>query len=86
MSPKPLMWQDEAACAGDSRFTARLDWLDASDLHEMDAMCGECPVFEQCNKWASTQNEDGSPAVVEVFAAGHWRQPKWMSTTTTTTT
>ncbi|AYD82248.1 WhiB family transcription factor [Mycobacterium phage Wamburgrxpress] len=69
MSPKPLRWQDEAVCAGDSRFTANPDWLDASDLYEMDELCGGCPVFDQCKKWAEREQ------ATEVFAAGYWRHP-----------
>ncbi|AXH67876.1 transcriptional regulator WhiB-like [Mycobacterium phage Bromden] len=69
MSPKPLHWTDEALCHDDDRFTGRREWLTLADRRDMRAKCGVCPVFDECWRWARDEQ------VIEVFAAGYWRNP-----------
>lgn len=67
MEGKSLHWTDLAMCGGDDRFTGRFEWLSFDDLFDMAGMCLGCPVFDECSEWADVYR------VVDVFAAGYWR-------------
>ena len=62
-------WSERAVCRGDKRFTGKWEWLSAADKVALRGICANCPVFADCDDWAS------SPHVRDVFAAGYWRFP-----------
>jgi len=54
-------WRDEALCEGDDRF------IHPDKTAGLKRICVECPVFDECLRWAVTYSVSG------VFAAGKWR-------------
>ncbi len=60
-------WTQRGLCRGDDRFTGKFEWLSASDILDMAELCGLCPVFWECDAWASDPEK-----VFDVFAAGRW--------------
>lgn len=69
MEDKPLHWTALALCVGDDRYTGRQQDVNGlKDRCEMRAKCARCPVLEECAKWAECEK------VVDVYAAGSWRE------------
>jgi hypothetical protein len=56
-------WQEQARCAGDSRFTS----TDPYDQAEAVAICQDCPVRAECLAWAQTEDFEG------VAGGRYWR-------------
>lgn len=71
MEDKPIHWTGLALCGGDDRFTGNFGDISPKDHCEMIALCGNCPVFDQCAEWAERDK------AIEVFAAGSWRYDRW---------
>jgi hypothetical protein len=78
-------WQEQAMCAGDSRFTS----TDPYDQAEAIAICQDCPVIDACLAWAKTEDfegvaagrlwrgkkQTGNPANRPAPKYGHWSEP-----------
>ena len=55
-------WRDRAFCEGDDRF------IHPGKTAGLRLICLECPVFDECLRWAVSNGVSG------VFAAGRWRE------------
>jgi hypothetical protein len=71
-------WQEQARCAGDSRFTS----TDPYDQAEAVAICAGCPVIEACKAWAADEDLEGVAGGMlwrgkRTIAAGRNRSAKY---------